>query len=103
MRTEGETVHVNETEASAGSKEGVVRWVLLVGVVLAILLLSIIWISGSATKNGPVADQSVSNKIHAEKAQNEATAVTTAPTATTDGEVTHQNGLTVEKNNATPQ
>lgn len=43
-------IHVSETEASGGSKEGVVRWILIVGTLLAIVLLSIIWITGAATQ-----------------------------------------------------
>ena len=42
-------IHVNETEASGGSKEGVVRWVLIVGLVLVIGLLSVTWITGAWT------------------------------------------------------
>ena len=44
MHKEGEEIHVDETEASGGSKEGVVRWVLLGGLVLAVILMSIVWI-----------------------------------------------------------
>ena len=41
MHKQGEEIHVTDTEASGGSKEGVVRWVLAGGLLLAILLLSI--------------------------------------------------------------
>lgn len=44
MHKHGDEIHVTDTEASAGSKEGVVRWVLLGGLVLAIALMSIVWI-----------------------------------------------------------
>ena len=50
MHKEGEEVHVDTTEASGGSKEGVVRWVLGIGTLLAIILLSIVWITGAATQ-----------------------------------------------------
>ncbi len=43
-------IHVTETEASGGSKEGIVRWVLIVGLVLVIGLLSATWITGAMTK-----------------------------------------------------
>ncbi|MEO1967119.1 MAG: hypothetical protein ABGW87_00215 [Sphingomonadaceae bacterium] len=102
MRTEDKTVHVSETEASAGSKEGVVRWVLIVGTVLAIILLSIVWISGSASKNGAVGDQSVSDKMQAQQSENEAADVMITPTPADSNQVTHQDGLTVMKNDATP-
>ena len=39
----GET-HLDAEEASGGSKEGVVRWVLGIGLLLAIFFLSLIWI-----------------------------------------------------------
>lgn len=47
MHTEDNQIHVSETEASAGSKEGVVRWVLIIGTLLAIALLTIIWVTGA--------------------------------------------------------
>ena len=55
-------VHVDEVEASGGSKEGVVRWVLIGGMVLAILLLSIVWIvpamdTGDVEEEGTVSGQ----------------------------------------------
>ncbi|MWV29179.1 hypothetical protein [Aurantiacibacter rhizosphaerae] len=40
-------VHIDEEDASGGSKEGVVRWVLLISLLAAILILSIIWIVGA--------------------------------------------------------
>ena len=40
-------VHIDEEDAQGGSKEGVVRWVLLISLLAAILLLSIIWIVGA--------------------------------------------------------
>lgn len=44
MHKEGDEIHVDETEASGGSKEGVVRWVLLGGLLLAVILMSVVWI-----------------------------------------------------------
>ncbi|MFB0614169.1 hypothetical protein [Aurantiacibacter poecillastricola] len=44
-------VHIDETEAAGGSKEGVVRWVLLISTLAAILILSIIWIVGAWSQN----------------------------------------------------
>lgn len=51
MHREGEEIHVDDTEASGGSKEGVVRWILGIGLVLAIGLLSAIWIFGAFTQD----------------------------------------------------
>lgn len=47
MHREDDEIHVDDIEASAGSKEGVVRWVLGIGLVLAIATLSFIWITGA--------------------------------------------------------
>lgn len=48
METRGEEVHLDKTEARAGSTPGVVRYVLLIGLVLAIAALSAVWIARSA-------------------------------------------------------
>ena len=62
MHKQGEEVHVTDTEASGGSKEGVVRWVLAGGLLLAILLLSVTWIvpalsTGDVEEEGTVSGQ----------------------------------------------
>ncbi|QZH75539.1 MAG: hypothetical protein JY451_02690 [Erythrobacter sp.] len=44
---EGDEIHIEDDEATAGSKEGVVRWVLLISLLAAILILSVIWIAGA--------------------------------------------------------
>ncbi len=81
MRTEGSEVHVSEEEASGGSKEGVVRWVLIVGLVLAIGALSAIWIFGAAYRTDPDADNAnVSAQIAAEEKQAAESAALVAPT-----------------------
>jgi len=48
MPQQDDEIHVDEIKASGGSKEGVVRWVLGIGLVLAIATLSLIWITGAA-------------------------------------------------------
>ena len=40
-------IHIDEQDAAAGSKPGVVRWVLGISMLLAIIVLSIIWITGA--------------------------------------------------------
>lgn len=70
MRKEGESVHVSEEEASGGSKEGVVRWVLIIGTLLAIGALSIIWITGAVSNTDPDADNvNVERQIAAEESR----------------------------------
>lgn len=63
MEHQGEEVHVDTTEASGGSKEGVVRWVLIFGLVLAIAFLSIIWMTGAAFQGDIEEEGDVSGQI----------------------------------------
>ena len=47
MERQGEEVHLNETEATAGVKAQGVRYVLGISLLLAVIALSAIWILGS--------------------------------------------------------
>ena len=49
MERDGDEIHVTETEASAGSQPRVVRYVLGISLLLVVVLMSAIWIIGSAT------------------------------------------------------
>lgn len=49
MIRHGEEVEMNTEEASGGQKRGIVRYVLIISTLLAIVALSIIWMTGSAT------------------------------------------------------
>ena len=71
MHKEGDEVHVDTEEASGGSKEGVVRWVLLVGLVLAIGLLSAIWIFGAASQGDVESEVTVSGNMDAMEDDND--------------------------------
>lgn len=53
------TTRVDSTDARAGSREGVVRWVLLVSLTLAIVALTAIWVTGALTQ-GPVESEGTS-------------------------------------------
>jgi len=44
MHKEGDEVHIDDTEASAGTKTGHMRWVLGIGLVLAVAAMSAVWI-----------------------------------------------------------
>ena len=68
MDQRGDEVHTSTTEASAGSKEGVVRWVLIVGLILAIALLTVIWITGAFSQPDEVRHENVSREMAAEQA-----------------------------------
>ena len=99
MHTDGDEVHISEEEVSGGSKEGVVRWVLVIGLILVIGALSAIWIFGAAYRDDPDADNAnVSAKVAAERAH-AADSEMPAPTAVaTQDESTVQNGDPVVKN-----
>jgi len=61
---------IDETDAKAGSNEGVVRWVLAISLGLAIIALTVIWVTGALTQ-GPVESQmNVERKIEARQEQN---------------------------------
>lgn len=45
-----EEPHYSPEQVSGGSRENVVRWVLLVSVVLVVAAMSAIWIIGALTK-----------------------------------------------------
>jgi hypothetical protein len=49
MIRHGEEVEMNTEEVSGGQKRGIVRYVLLISTALAIIALSIIWMTGAAT------------------------------------------------------
>ncbi|WP_374408216.1 hypothetical protein [Pelagerythrobacter sp.] len=65
MERRGEQVHTTETEVSGGSKEGVVRWILLIGLVLVIGFLSIIWMTGALTQDEAESQATASGRIEA--------------------------------------
>jgi len=68
MEQRGDEVHTSETEASGGSKEGVVRWVLIIGTLLAAGLLTIIWTSGALIQDdGADSETSVDGRISAQE------------------------------------
>jgi hypothetical protein len=50
---------LDSTDARAGSREGVVRWVLLISLTLAIVALTAIWVTGALTQ-GPVESEGTS-------------------------------------------
>ncbi len=65
MEKRGDEIHVDEVEASGGSKEGVVRYVLVISLFLAIAFLSIIWITGALTQGEAEEHASVSREMNA--------------------------------------
>ncbi len=49
MERQGEEVHVETDEARGGSTPHIVRYVLAISLVLAIVALSIVWMTGAAS------------------------------------------------------
>lgn len=67
MQREGEEIHVDTTEARGGDTPHIVRYVLIIGLVLAIGALSLIWMTGAATspqgeRNGVISNQATPDR-----------------------------------------
>ena len=83
MHKEGDEVHVSETEASGGSKEGVVRWVLAGGLLLAIILMSIVWIVPAMMQGDVEEEATVSGEISSMEEEGDSTdSIVGVPSAT---------------------
>ena len=66
MADRNDNTHIDETRASGGSKEGVVRWVLIIGTLLAIVLLTVIWMTGALTQGDQEEEITASGNIEAQ-------------------------------------
>lgn len=53
MERQGEEVHITTPEARGGDTYGIVRYVLIIALVLAIGALSIVWITGALSSPQP--------------------------------------------------
>jgi hypothetical protein len=62
MQTKGDEIHTEVEDARAGSTPHVTRWVLLFGLLGAIVLLTIIWVTG-ALVTGPSHSQNADEGI----------------------------------------
>ena len=51
MERDGDEVHFETDEARGASSPNIVRWVLAISLFAAIALLSVIWITGAATRD----------------------------------------------------
>ena len=58
-------IHIDEEDVSGGSKEGVVRWVLGVGLVLAVVAMSLIWIIPALTQGDAEEEATVAGTMEA--------------------------------------
>jgi hypothetical protein len=50
MERKEDGLHLTTEEASGGSSPGIVRYVLAASLLLAVVLMSVIWITGAATR-----------------------------------------------------
>ena len=103
MHKDGEEIHIDETEASGGSKEGVVRWVLAGGLLLAVILLSITWIipamtTGDVEEEGTVSGQISSMEDGSSDTDSIVTDLGDDQVATPGDQVTTDDGLEVVEN-----
>ena len=57
---------IDETDAKAGSNEGVVRWVLLFSLLLAIIAMTVIWVTGALTQDKVESQGTATGRIEAE-------------------------------------
>lgn len=69
METQRPEIHVEKDEARAGSTPGVVRYILLISITLAIVALTVIWVTGAATSNQNNNNQDDSERAAAEQQQ----------------------------------
>ena len=72
MDQRGDEIHTSSTEATGASREGVVRWVLVIGTLLAIALLTIIWVTGAFNQDGEDVHQNVGRDILEQQSENDA-------------------------------
>ena len=59
MDERGEEIHIATDEARGASTPNVVRWVLAISLLAAIVLLSVVWMTGAATQGDDESEISV--------------------------------------------
>ncbi len=58
---------IDETDAKGGTNEGVVRWVLGISLVLAIVAMTVIWVTGALTQGRVESQENVARKDEARR------------------------------------
>lgn len=61
MEQRGDEVHFETDEARGASTPNIVRWILAISLLAAIVLLSLIWMTGAATQRGDEDEVSVTS------------------------------------------
>ena len=64
-KNKNDEIHIDDQRVSGGSKEGVVRWVLGVGLVLAVVAMSLIWIIPALTQGDAEEEATVAGTMEA--------------------------------------
>lgn len=72
MDQRGDEIHTSSTEATGASREGVVRWVLVIGTLLAIAFLTVIWITGAFNQDDADVHENVGQEIQAQQSDSAA-------------------------------
>lgn len=90
MSEHNRQTRIDEADASAGSKSGVVRWVLGISLSLAIVAMTIIWVTGALTQDSV---ESAGTATGREEAQREQAA---PASSSIDGVVTDRDAATGE-------
>lgn len=67
MPTPDRPTRVDETDAKAGTSDGVVRWVLIISLFLAIAALTVIWVTGALTQGPEESQMNVERKVQAQR------------------------------------
>ena len=67
MAGPNDETHIDDIDATGASKEGVGRWVLLIGTLIGIVLLSAVWIIGAASQSDIEEEATVSGTIRADE------------------------------------
>jgi hypothetical protein len=64
MDQRGDEIHATSTEATGASREGVVRWVLIIGLLLVVVLFAVIVMIGTGSQdNGDDSHMNVNREI----------------------------------------
>ncbi|WP_379922401.1 hypothetical protein [Erythrobacter sp. R86502] len=90
MSVNDRRTRIDETDASAGSKSGVVRWILLISLGLAIVAMTVIWMTGALSQNDVEGAGTATGRA---EAQREAAA---PDSSSIDGVVTDRDAATGE-------
>ena len=100
MHKEGDEIHIDDVEASGGSKEGVVRYVLAGGLILAIIMMSVVWIVPAMTQGDVEEEATVSGEISSMEEEGDSTdsILGTDEEQVGDDNVTQEDGIEVIEN-----